>query len=595
MKKFLLVCFVTAITLTSVFSQVPQAFHYQAIARDEAGNPLINKDIGLRISILQHDQSGPVIYSEIHRVQTGPLGLINLNVGQGSIVYGRFSDIDWAGDTYSLMLEMDAHGGTNYRSVGVSGLYSVPYALCAGSLTGGGSRTGEWTNDGTDIYVSASYSANNVCIGTTSPSQKLHLFNGSGVTNLLVEGYCSGMNGGISNLYLKNNSGGALFGFFFKKESSNTVAVLSAYDGSSWIAFNKLNFATKELEYQSGVVDVKFSNSGKVLLNGTGNVGIGMLTPGYKLDVAGNVNATGFYKSGVLFKEGKWSGTTDIYYTGGNVGIGTTGPVEFVHIYKSSATTNPKLLLENPGSGDASMAFKNVTTQNTMGLDYNDDSNFEISNTGTLTGSGGSDYTDANTMMRINRTNAGIVDINHQSRARAYLSDTTGVMGPTYIDYYGRGWFKIPFDKNSPVPGFDEHNEFSNATSQFTALEEGYYQVNARSEIIAIETMWEYARSRNYIPPFSVVFSIGIFVNGQLYAQGNNYELNYLTPGGEFMYYEYMNAPNVSDVLNLIPGDYVEVCLLIFSPIMMPPFPCMITIVGDDYGVFSYVSIHKVS
>jgi hypothetical protein len=638
MKKILLVCFVTAITLTSVFAQVPQAFHYQAIARDEAGNPLINRDIGLRISILQHDQSGPVIYSETHRVQTGPLGFINLNVGRGSVVYGRFSDIDWAGDNYYLLLEMDSYGGANYRPMGVSGLYSVPYALCAGTLTDNGSRSGEWTNDGINIYVDAAYSANNVGIGTTSPTDKLHVYGGTTAANLMIESNISTASGAISRFRLKNSADGDLFNLSLRRTSGNTEMLQSLYDASAttWREYVYFNVNTQKYEVRSGVGKVEFKNSGDVLFNNSGNIGIGVASAptgqltiqntGVYLRVNGANNlffkdVTGPEKSlSALaydeFTDGGESrgmnrtlGNNDAFDLGfktnalerihlesnGNIGIGTTNPSEFVHVLQSTTTANPKLLLENPGNGDASMEFKRVTTQYTMGLDYDDDINFEISNTGTLTGSGGSDYTDANTMMRINRTNAGIVDFNHTSRARAFLSDTTVVVGPTYLDYYGRGWYLIPFDKDTPIPGFDEHNEFSTVTSQFTALEEGYYQVNARSEIIPYGIVWEDIRSRQIVPPFPVVLSIGIFVNGQLYAQGNNYELNYLTPGGEYMWYQYMNAPNVSDVVDLIPGDYVEICLLVFSPIWVPPFPSIISIVGDDHGVFTYFSIHKVS
>ena len=61
-----------------------------------------------------------------------------------------------------------------------------------------------------------------------------------------------------------------------------------------------------------------------------GNVGIGTTNPGYTLDVSGNLNFTGNLTKGgnPISGQTQWSGTSpgSIYYTGGNVGIGTSTP-----------------------------------------------------------------------------------------------------------------------------------------------------------------------------------------------------------------------------------------------------------------------------
>ncbi|MBL0342654.1 MAG: hypothetical protein IPP71_18255 [Bacteroidetes bacterium] len=62
----------------------------------------------------------------------------------------------------------------------------------------------------------------------------------------------------------------------------------------------------------------------------SGNVGIGISTPNYKLDVNGNINYTGeLYKNGTLISDAFWSTTTTgINFGLGNVGVGTSNPIE---------------------------------------------------------------------------------------------------------------------------------------------------------------------------------------------------------------------------------------------------------------------------
>ena len=49
---------------TILAAQAPQAINYQAIARNSAGNPVVNQAISVRFSILQGSTSGTVVYME---------------------------------------------------------------------------------------------------------------------------------------------------------------------------------------------------------------------------------------------------------------------------------------------------------------------------------------------------------------------------------------------------------------------------------------------------------------------------------------------------------------------------------------------------
>ncbi|MCK4678875.1 MAG: hypothetical protein KAT48_12145 [Bacteroidales bacterium] len=130
MKNINTLIIAIAIAATS-FAQAPQAFKYQAIARDEAGNILINNSIGLRISMVKGNKDGNAKYVETHKVKSNPFGMINLVIGKGEVVKGDFADINWGEESYFVKMEMDITGGTDYKEMGTSQLFAVPYALYA--------------------------------------------------------------------------------------------------------------------------------------------------------------------------------------------------------------------------------------------------------------------------------------------------------------------------------------------------------------------------------------------------------------------------------------------------------------------------------
>ncbi|GAG52677.1 unnamed protein product, partial [marine sediment metagenome] len=84
---------------------------------------------------------------------TNEFGLINLNIGEGTVVSGNFTTIDWSADTYFIKIEMDITGGTTYEEYGISQLLSVPYALHA--KTAANTFSGNYNDlSGTPINVS---------------------------------------------------------------------------------------------------------------------------------------------------------------------------------------------------------------------------------------------------------------------------------------------------------------------------------------------------------------------------------------------------------------------------------------------------------
>ncbi len=113
------------------YSQVPQGFSYQAIVRDAAGSPIVNKTIGVKITL--EDAQHVAYYIETQSKQTNAQGVLSFIIGTGNKVGDAlFENIPWINGDVSLKLEIDPQGGINYTQIGeITKLQAVPYALFA--------------------------------------------------------------------------------------------------------------------------------------------------------------------------------------------------------------------------------------------------------------------------------------------------------------------------------------------------------------------------------------------------------------------------------------------------------------------------------
>jgi hypothetical protein len=128
-KHVLFFCLLTV--SFAAFGQVPQAVNYQAIIRDDTGNPVSEQTISLRLSVRSESATGPIVYSESHIVTTTAGGLINLAIGQGIILTGTMSEVNWLEYPKYLEVEVDLAAGSNYTVMGTSQLVSVPYSFAS--------------------------------------------------------------------------------------------------------------------------------------------------------------------------------------------------------------------------------------------------------------------------------------------------------------------------------------------------------------------------------------------------------------------------------------------------------------------------------
>jgi uncharacterized protein (TIGR02145 family) len=126
--------------------QVAMGIPYQAVVRNADGTVMANTPITLTLKLRDQTFAGVVIYQENHSIVTNTLGLVSCILGEGSVVSGSFSTIDWGGNSKYLQVSMDA--GSGIIDLGTQKLMSVPYSL--------------YSND---VRMNVSYSGDTLYIG----------------------------------------------------------------------------------------------------------------------------------------------------------------------------------------------------------------------------------------------------------------------------------------------------------------------------------------------------------------------------------------------------------------------------------------------
>ena len=103
---------------------------YQAVVRNADGTPMINTNIEMKFSIRNTDAlNGVVVYQERHQVNTNNMGLMSAVIGEGEVMNGDFSQIDWSVMPKFLQVEFKGPNNADYIEMGNQQLMSVPYAM----------------------------------------------------------------------------------------------------------------------------------------------------------------------------------------------------------------------------------------------------------------------------------------------------------------------------------------------------------------------------------------------------------------------------------------------------------------------------------
>jgi len=175
--------------------------------------------------------------------------------------------------------------------------------------------------------------------------------------------------------------------------TTNPASNLQVYqDSDIWHA--RIGGATGELRFGgqtgNGAVIQADTPSGTArnlfLERDGGNVGVGTSLPGYKLDVAGDINYTGNLRlNGTIVSLSQWTTSgSNLYFNSGNVGIGVTNPSSKLEVQASNSFSNPSqattLFLGRRADGVSASLWEGYDASHMTAMDTNSDGSLAFFN-----------------------------------------------------------------------------------------------------------------------------------------------------------------------------------------------------------------------
>jgi len=360
MKKSIFLFTAFLIGIATLFAQTPDAFKYQAVARDASGDVIANQQVNITITILQGSIEGTSVYTETHDSTTNEFGLVNLTIGAGDPT--GFAAIDWNNGPYFVKVEMDG------SLMGISQLLSVPYAKYADNagnifsgnysdLTGTPDNVSTFTND-------AGYLTSYM---ETDPVFGAHAANGITSTNITnwttAFGWGNHSTAGYLTSYTETDP---IFGAHAANgiTSTNITNWSTAY---SWGNHSTAGYTTTDTTLNETEVDNFVANNGYLTSETDPVFGEHITSAILASDTNnwntaygwGNHSTTGYYTAGgEAGGSNRTLGNTDDFSLGfktndatrlfitndGKVGIGTTTPTGYLEV-TDMGEMNPQNIL----------------------------------------------------------------------------------------------------------------------------------------------------------------------------------------------------------------------------------------------------------
>jgi hypothetical protein len=280
--KVLVVCLITILGFSTLaYGEVPRMINYQGKITTPQG-ALITDTVSMTFSIYADPQGmPPSLWGETQDSVKVEYGVFSVLLGSVNPIPDSVFD----GNVIYLALAV----GSDAVMMPLRPIVSVGYAYHSGTADTAhfAMPDADWTIDGDNIYRLNG----NVGIGTTDPQALLHIR----VSGTTLTGEATPTNEGP---VFQNSASG----------NSSVVDIIGPNNGGSILCFGDTDdrdVASIAYSHLDNSMGFQTNDVYQMRISNNGNVGIGTDSPAYKLDVAGYVQAYGYYTSDVIFQKNK--------------------------------------------------------------------------------------------------------------------------------------------------------------------------------------------------------------------------------------------------------------------------------------------------
>ena len=374
----------------AAFAQSPNALNYQAVLRDASGVVSQNKAVQVKFTIRSGAANGASVYSENHNATTNAYGLINLQIGTGTVTSGNFSAINWASGAYFLEVSLDG------VAAGAQQLASVPFSLYAQNAAS--SAVLKDTDGDTRVSVEQ------------APNDNQIRFNVAGFEFARMDGKTLHLNAPNNNLFVGQYAGQAVsnggYNVFVGRDAGqkNTIGSYNTFLGRGAGYYNATGSDNVYLGESAGII-----NSA-----GHSNTYVGSLA-GASTENKGSNNVCLGFRAGF---SAKGDGNTVIGYESGTKG--GNGNIFLGYQAGANETGDNKLYIDN----------SNTATP----LIYGDFNTNKLAINGNL----GLGIADPLEKLHVRDGNLRVDNGEFQSWGEIHLRPDVDNTGDSYVNLYGR-------------------------------------------------------------------------------------------------------------------------------------------------------------